>query len=234
MFNDKIFYTTTFGYIELESEEKPLICNDDLFKEELFSSTTINYIKIWFGTPPGEKNIKSILGLKIKYKNYLTGEVKDTNYQGYEINGDDVDTKELEIKEGQYLSYFNITFNKYIDYIKIGTKKKWIEFGDYNEEKQIVQLEELNSGNNIILNLKGLFSKKGIRNLGCDYIPYKYFFFIRTQIIFRLRYRLYHDKKFQDKYSNRKELDKLNNEMKLILKICQLPKSPFTIFIKYL
>ena len=95
-------------------------------------------------------------------------------------------------------------------------------------------MEELNSGNNIILNLKGLFNKKGIKNLGCDYIPYKYFFFIKAQIIFRLRFRFIHDKKFQDKYSDRKELDKLSNEMKLILKICQLPKSPFTILIKYL
>ena len=106
----------------------------------------------------------------------------------------------------EHLSYFNINFRKYINYIKIGTKKNWIEYGVYEREKQIGQLEELNSGNNIILNLKGLFYKSGIRNLRCDYIPHKYFFLIRTQIIFILKIILFKDKKFKNKYKDKKGL----------------------------
>ena len=51
----------SFGYIdEDEDSQNSLIDSNDLFKEELFSSTTIRYIKIWFGTPSGKK----------KYYNY--------------------------------------------------------------------------------------------------------------------------------------------------------------------
>ena len=71
-----------------------------------------------------KKNIITIIGLNIKYKNYLTGEIKETKFQGNKIDGDNIFTKELELKEGEYLSYFNINFRKYINYIKIATKKK--------------------------------------------------------------------------------------------------------------
>ena len=61
MFKNKIVYTISFGYIDKDEDSKnSLIDSNDLFKEELFSSTTIRYIKIWFGTPSGKK----------KYYNY--------------------------------------------------------------------------------------------------------------------------------------------------------------------
>ena len=74
-------------------------------------------------------------------------------------------------------------------------------------------LEELNSGNNIIINIKGKTGKNGIRSLGCDYMPYDIFFLIRTQDLFRLRLKLKKDKKFREKYKNKKEVDKLSDEM---------------------
>ena len=52
-----------------------------------------------------KKNIITIIGLNIKYKNYLTGEIKETKFQGNKIDGDNIFTKELELKEGEYLSY---------------------------------------------------------------------------------------------------------------------------------
>ena len=150
-----------------------------------------------------KKNIITIIGLNIKYKNYLRGEIKET--KGNEIDGDNIFTKELELRIFIYLILILILENILI-ILKQLLKKNWIEYGVYEKEKQIGQLEELNSGNNIILNLKGLFYKSGIRNLGCYYIPHKYFFLIRTQIIFRLRLILFKDKKFKNKYKDKKGL----------------------------
>ena len=166
--------------------------------------------------------------------NYLTGEKKNTRYQGAPIEGSNIETKELIIGDGKFLSYFNIIFHEYITYIKIGTKDKFIEFGNYEKDKQLGNLEELNSGNNIIINIKGTTSKNGIRCLGCDYMPYNIFFLIRTQDLFRLRLKLKKDKKFIEKYKNKIEVDKLDDEMKLILNVCNLAPTPFATLIKYL
>ena len=232
MFEDKIQYTYSFGYDE--DEANPLICNEDLFEKKLLTSTTIKSIKIWFGSPPEKNDIKSLLGIQIEYINYLTGEKKNTKYQGVPVEGTNIEIKELNISDGKFLSYFNILFHEYITYIKIGTKDKFIEFGNYEKDKQLGNLEELNSGNNIIINIKGKTGKNGIRTLGCDYMPYDIFFLIRTQDLFRLRLKLKKDKKFREKYKNKKEVDKLSDEMKLILNVCNLAPTPFATLIKYL
>ena len=69
--------------------------------------------------------------------NYLTGEKKNTRYQGAPIEGSNIETKELIIGDGKFLSYFNIIFHEYITYIKIGTKDKYIEFGNYEKDRQL-------------------------------------------------------------------------------------------------
>ena len=232
MFKDKIQYTYSFGYDEDKAEF--LICNEDLFEKKLLTSTTIKSVKIWFGSPPEKNDIKSILGIQIEYINYLTGEKKNTKYQGAPIEGTNIEIKELNISDGKFLSYFNIIFHEYITYIKIGTKDKFIEFGNYEKDKQLGSLEELNSGNNIVINIKGKTGKNGIRSLGCDYMPYDIFFLIRTQDLFRLRLKLKKDKKFREKYKSKKEVDKLSDEMKLILNVCNLAPTPFATLIKYL
>ena len=235
MSKDKIKYTICYGFIESDNpNQKNLICSRDLFSDNLFSTTTIKSIKLWFGSPPEKKDIKSLLGIQVKYINYLTGEKKETNYQGAKIEGTDIETKELEIKEGEYLSQFNLIFREYITYIKFGTKNNVIEFGNYNKDNELSSLKELNLENNVILNIKGFMSLNGIRCIGCDYISHKDFFFIRTMDIFILRHRVKKNKKYIDKYSNHAEIDKLNDEMKFFLKICSLPDTPFQKIVKYL
>lgn len=232
MFEDKIQYTYTFGYDE--DVAKPIICNEDLFEKKLLTSTTIKSIKIWFGTPSGKNDIRTLLGIQIEYINYLTGEKKNTAYQGVPIESSNIEIKELIIGDGKHLSYFNIMFHEYITYIKVGTKDKFIEFGNYEKDKQLGILEEINTNNNIIINIKGKISKNGIRCIGCDYMSYDIFFLIRTQDLFRLRLKLKKDKKFREKYKNKKEVDKLSDEMKLILNVCNLAPTPFATLIKYL
>ena len=234
MLMEKIKFTYIFGFIEKDGPGKEkLKTPKDLFEEKLIPFTTIKSIKVWFGSLQEKANFQSLLGMEIVYLNYITGEKKNTKYMGVPIETQNVQVKELNIKEGEYLSKMNLGFVDYITYLKFTTNKgEYIEFGtkDNNEKN----LSVVNSENNIILNLKGYMSPSGIRCLGCDYISYQDFFFNRLVDIFRLRTRLIRDEKYKKQYEDKNELSKLDNEMKLVLKVCQSPKSLFWNVIKYL
>ena len=234
MLMEKIKFTYIFGFIEKDGPGKEkLKTSKELFDEKLFPFTTIKSIKVWFGSLQEKTNFESLLGMEIVYLNYITGEKKNTKYMGAPIESQNVQIKELNIKEGQYLSKMNLGFVDYITYLKFTTNKgEYIEFGtkDNNEKN----LSVVNSENNIILNLKGYTSPSGIRCLGCDYISYQDFFFNRLVDIFRLRTRLIRDEKYKKKYEDINELSKLDNKMKLFLKVCQSPKNLFWNVIKYL
>jgi len=234
MLTENIKYTYIFGFIEKDGPGKEKLRNSkDLFEEKLFPFTTIKSIKVWFGSLQEKSNVQSLLGMEIVYLNYITGERKNTKYMGAPIEGQNIETKELVIKKGQYLSKMYLGFVEYITYIKFETNKgESLEFGikDNNEKN----LSYVNLDNNIILNLKGYMSPSGIRALGCDFISYQDFFIHRIIDILRLRTKLAKDEKYKKKYEDPKEVSKLNEGMKIFLKVCQFPKGLFWSVIKYL
>ena len=139
------------------------------------------------------------------YINYITGEKKETNYQGAPIEGTDVQTDELIVKEGDYLSKFNLGFDKYINHIKFTTfKGEKIELGEVKDETEKKTVNQLNEGNNIILNIKGYS--------------------------FRIRLKL-KDAKYKTECQNK--YDKMNEIEKYFFRICSLPKVCFAAIIKY-
>ena len=75
----KIKTTYIFGIIG--KDNKKALSAYALFPDNFHPTTTVKSIKIWYGLPKNH-DIKSILGLKIKYINYITGETKDTECQG--------------------------------------------------------------------------------------------------------------------------------------------------------
>ena len=101
--------------------KKPII-GYDLFPENIRLYSSIKSIKIWYGNPPDEQNIKSLLGIQVMYLNYFTGEKKMTEYQGSQITELNVETKELNIKEDDYLSKVYLGFNQFITHLKFETK----------------------------------------------------------------------------------------------------------------
>ena len=171
------------------------------------------------------------LAIQVKYINYITGKKEETRIQGAKIEGVDVEVKELEVNEGDYLSKFNIGFEDYINHIKFTTKKeKSIEFGNIIEANERLSVKDINDGNNIILNIRGFFSSNGVRALGCDYMSFNNFCFIRLVDIFRLKSKI--EKEGAEKYT--KDMSKLNDAMKCVLKLCLLPKNQFFCIIKYI
>ena len=230
MLAQKIKAGYILGYSEVDTEKDRLV-GSNLFPENLKSSTTIKSIKIWFGAPKNEPDQKSLLGMKVTYINYITGEKKETNYQGAPIEGTDVDIKELVVKEGDYLSKFNIGFTNFINHIKFTTLKgEKIELGEIKEETEKKVVNKINKGNNVIVNIKGYSSQSGIRAIGCDYISLSDFCFARWFFLLRLRNKLKDDKyksEYQEKY------DKLNETEKCFFRICNSSKVIFSSILKY-
>ena len=233
MSTNDIDSTYIFGFYEMDNKDTKSLKGYDLFPENIRNFTAIRSIKIWFGNPPEEQEIKALLGIQIMYLNYFTGERKLTDYQGTTLLGDNVETKELNIKDDDYLSKFYIGFNQFITHIKFETKKgDFIELGTYDEIYEKNSVNEVNEKKNIIINIRGYLSQKGIRRLGVDFMSYRKFFYNRLIDLFRLRHLINH--KDKDKYKNPEEVNKLNYEMKCALMLCQLPDTHFFSVIKYL
>ena len=145
MSTNDIDSTYIFGFYEMDNKDTKSFKGYDLFPENIRNFTAIRSIKIWFGNPPEEKEIKALLGIQIMYLNYFTGERKLTDYQGTTLLGDNVETKELNIKDDDYLSKFYIGFNQFITHIKFETKKgDFIELGTYDEIYEKNSVNEVN------------------------------------------------------------------------------------------
>ena len=233
MSSNEIVSSYLYGFNEVDNKDIKNLNGSELFPEKIRHFTAIKSIKIWFGNPPEEQEIKSLLGIQRMYLNYFTGERKLTEYQGTSLLDDNIETKELNIKNDDYLSKVYLGFNQFITHLKFETKNgDSIEIGNIIEEQEKNSVNDINEGRNIIMNIKGYIFPKGIRTIGFEYMPYKKFFFNRLIDLFRLRHYINH--KDKDKYNNPEEVNKLNYEMKCALRLCQLPDTHFFSVIKYL
>ena len=231
MLDNKVKSSYLFGFIEKEGPDKEAIIGKELFPDHLQASTTIRSLKIWVGSPSGKNEIKTILGIQVKYLNFITGQKKETKYQGAPIEGMDVEVLDLEIPEGDYLSKMNIGFDEYINHLKFTTlKHEKIEFGIIDDKTEKQSVSEINLDKNIILNIRGYYSKNGVRAIGCNYISFKDFCFIRWIDLFRLRHKCKDEKYKQDlesKYNN------FNIVEKSFFKTCTFPEIIFAKILSY-
>lgn len=231
MLENKIKNSYLYGFIEKDGPDKKALVGKELYPDHLQSSTTIRSIKLWVGSPNGKNEIKTILGIQLKYVNYITGLKKETDYQGAPIEGMDIDVLDLEIKEGDYLSKINIGFDEYINHLKFTTlKEDNVEFGKINEQTEKNSVADINSDKNVILNIRGYYSKNGIRAIGFNYISFKDFCFIRWIDLLRLRHKC---KDEEYKKSLEENIDNYNNVEKCFYRTCTFPEIIFAKILSY-
>ena len=229
MFYNKIQSDWIYGFIEKDGNGKKKFNDKDLNDKQLTLSTILKKIKLWFGYPVN-REIKSLLGLQATYQNFITGAKITSEYHGCEIKEENIETKELEAKEGDYFSSLNLGFDTYITHIKFTTKKgESIEFGEVNNETE--KKVKLNAENNVIMFLTGYQTNNGVRALGTSYISLKNFLISRRFIFLCLRHKLKRD--FKNKYRAENEINELPEEMRYVVKTCLLPDVPFNNIIKY-
>jgi hypothetical protein len=216
----KLFrYSGRYGWIYGDS--KHFLDNDFLGENYLYYK--IIKIKIWTGKIDSKDIIN---GVQVFYKNILDGNIiTPGEYKGDE--GCD-NVYEFEIKSNEYLINFHIRVDDCITQVGFETNKgnKILVGGTIGEDKLIVS----NGGDNIILFLYGSYNNC-LHTLGVGYINKKDYlkkFYIGY---FELYFKLNKDKEFREEWIKKENL--LNENDRILLKVCLLPEDIFEKVIKY-
>jgi hypothetical protein len=217
-----INYSGLYGGITQESK---LWDDFEDFGEKELLDIKITKIRIY----SGKLNDKdAIFGVGFTYKNLFTGKEKFVEHKG---SDDFVDVKELEIKQGEYITDFHIRFTndaEYISQLGYSTNKQTpILVGtEEGEEKTIKE----NGGENIIVGTFGHINKK-LDAIGFLFVNKKEYFKRLLNGIFILRHFIKADKKFKEKWDKKQE--ELPIEFKFIWRAANLPEAPLFQIIKF-
>ena len=233
MLKEKYKNTPVYGFVPIE---KTRFCDKDIFGDDLWKYVILRKIKLWYGTPKsGNENVKDkcVLGIQCVYQDIVTGKKKTTEQHCGELSGDDVVVKELELKENDFFTKFNVDFDTAITHLKFTTKQEeFLEVGKEKEEtKKTVEFNEIKD--TMVQSFIGCFNQYGLRALGCKYISRKDFILINLMGILRLRHLFKINKAEKEKWENSAELAKLTKEMKAVAKICSLPDAQFFSVMKF-
>ena len=69
MTSDKVQASMMLGFQELDNINKKKIMLNDLFPENIRHFCFVKSIKMWFGSPPDETKVKSLLGIQVLFLN---------------------------------------------------------------------------------------------------------------------------------------------------------------------
>ena len=166
---------------------------------------------------------KYIVGVNITYKNLYTGEIRILERKGTDkISG----MKELVLKGGEYLKYFDINFKNNVNRISQinfrTNKNNEITVGIKDGQDKII---EENNKDVIIVGLFGHYLKR-INAFGCIYAEKN--FFIKKYLFgfFLLRKYKMKDKEFKEKWD--KNINNLDIEFQYLWKVVNLPDAVFS------
>ena len=234
MIRNRYLSTPCFGYVPIE---KIQFKDSELFGTEMWKYEILSKIKLWYGTPKsGDENIKEkiLLGIQCVYTDTMTGKKTTTEQHCGDITKEDIETKELELKENDFFNKFYICADRAVTYIKLVTKNgEMIEIGTEKEEdKKTVELN-LEKDMQMIQCFFGYYNIYGLRALGCKYISKKNYILISLMGILRLRHLFKKNEEEKNKWNNTEELKKLNYKMQAVAKLCSLPDKPFSDVIKF-
>ena len=227
--------TPIFGIITREGKK---FNHCELFKDELWKYAVLKSIKVCWGTPIRNGTIgkeKTLLRIQCRYKNIMTGEVKDSNQYNSGSLSNDADYQEIVLEQNDYFNQFHIGFDTFISYIKFTTKdKKKIEFGQPNKDVKTIKLNNEKEPN-MVQCFIGYYNDNKITALGCNYIRKKDYIFLHLMDIFRIRHIFKKNEEEKNKWVNSinsvpKQYDIYT---KTIVKLCSLPDAQFYTIIKY-
>ena len=223
----------SYGFIQKEYKR----FNDiKLFKDRSYLFAFLKKIRIWYGTPTKgdiDLNTKVILGIECEYK-ILEGKIIKGERHIGKIVSDDVEVKELELKEDDYFYKFFVCFDEIIKYIKlISYKGKIIEMGNYDEKLNIKASFNEEKNPHVIQGFYGFYDDYGLRAVGFQHVPKFSIFVLKLIGILRLRHKIKTDIKTRDYWSDENNLKKLDIAMRVIAKSAFLPDGPFSTIFKY-
>ena len=234
MLKDKFCCTPVYGYVP---RDKTRFCDADLFGDDLWKYATLRKIKVWYGSPKsGDENVKDkvVLGIQAVYQDIVSGSKTTTEQHCGDLGKDDIESKELELKENDYFAKFNVDFDTAITHLKFTTRNgEILEVGNEKEETKRTVLLNEEKEPQMVQSFTGYFNTYGLRALGCKYISKKDYILINLMGVLRLRHVFKINEKEKKKWTEDEELNKLPMEMKAIAKLCALPDAPFAEVMKF-
>ena len=234
MLKDKYNSTPVYGFIP---RDKTRFCDADLFGDDLWKYATLRKIKVWYGSPKsGDENVKDkvVLGIQAVYQDIVSGSKTTTEQHCGDLGKDDIESKELELKENDFFAKFNIDFDTAITHLKFTTRNgEILEVGNEKEETKRTVLLNEEKEPQMVQSFTGYFNTYGLRALGCKYISKKDYILINLMGVLRLRHVFKINEKEKKKWTEDEELNKLPMEMKAIAKLCALPDAPFAEVMKF-
>lgn len=234
MLKDKYNSTPVYGFIP---RDKTRFCDADLFGDDLWKYATLRKIKVWYGSPKsGDENVKDkvVLGIQAVYQDIVSGSKTTTEQHCGDLGKDDIESKELELKENDYFAKFNVDFDTAITHLKFTTRNgEILEVGNEKEETKRTVLLNEEKEPQMVQSFTGYFNTYGLRALGCKYISKKDYILINLMGVLRLRHVFKINEKEKKKWTEDEELNKLPMEMKAIAKLCALPDAPFAEVMKF-
>ena len=225
--SDIVKYSRQYGYIDLNSkyfdDSKDLGGTDKALLDHI-----IKNIKIYSGK---KDDIIIIGGIQITYWNLKTKEKLELNARKGDIQYEEEDIENIDIKPGEYLTNFYIRFNNDNNYItQLGfetNKKRKILKGCENGELKFINI---NGGENYILGTFGNFNQK-LDSFGVLYINFKDYIQNKYRAYFELEYKIRKDKTFKDKIEQ--NFENLSESNKYLFRSCILPNSLFLEIMKF-
>ena len=212
--------------------------DSSFFGDDGWKNAILKKIKLWYGTPKSDYYFdkydvhkdKCILGIQCEYQDLLSGKITIITEQHWgDLNGEDVEAKELSLKDNDYFTNVKINFDHKINYLKFITKKgEILEFGVEKEETSFEILSNMFRAP-MLHSFFGSYNIYGLQMLGCNYISRKDFIVIKNIGIGISMLRIFfnNNEKEKQKWENHKELNKLSYEMKAIAKLSLLPDKVF-------
>ena len=236
LFKEKFGRTPVYGFIP---KEKIRFRDKDLFYDDNWLYIFLKKIKLWYGTPkPGNPNLrgKIVLGIQSTYKDFINNkEITTEKYCGSLSNEEEVEVKELELKDNEYFTKFNIDFEEAITHLKFTTNTgRYIEVGE--EKVETKKSIDFNSSNEpyMIHSFVGIYNSYGLFALGSIVILRKYFNLIKHFEIIGLRHYFKKNKNERKKWKNPENLNQLSYDMKAICKLCTISnESIFVLIMKF-
>ena len=224
-------YNTTpcYGFVP---KEKTHFRDHELFNGDMWTYEILHKIKLWYGTPKqGDDNVKDkvILGIQCVYVDIVSGNKTTSEQHCGDLSKDDVETKELELKDNDYINKLYLDFDGAITHIKLVTfKGNVLEFGEEKEDtKKTVEINT-EKDPHMVQTFFGYFNNYGLRALGCKYISKRNFILINLMGILRLRHIFLIDEEEKKKWLDPEVLKNLNIKMRTVAKLCALPDKTFS------
>ena len=226
--------TPCYGFIPRENR---MFRDSELFGAGMWKYEILSKVVLWYGTPKsGDDNIKGkiVLGIQNTYVNIISKNQTTTEQNVGDISKEDVEKRELIIKENDFINKVYLDFEGAITHLKLMTKNgESVEVGvEKDDTKKTVDIN-LEKTPHMVQSFFGYYNDFGLRALGLKYISKKDFILIKLMGIFRLRHLFQIHEEEKKKWEDPEEQNKLDNELKAVVKVCLLPDKTFACVLQF-